>query len=267
MASVASKALPAALPCPAATAALALPLLLGPSLSRHNKLNFEQPIHDTWRVGPHGGLRLKVNKSTGNLASDNLSSRLTAPSGQAFANRYDFGASLTAAVQAAKDTSVKDRNPDDLYMKSHRKIQVPAQQPQQPYHSQRPSLPGRHCPGPNVGAPAVSKPVLQPVAPGTDSPNTSLASSSYEELVNKYCFPSMVHHTSTDLHSIMPSTSASNPTPAPGPYGTSPASSPLNHSRNTSTPATRANQASTPATMSLPPRASMVASLRRYVAE
>ncbi|GJD05505.1 protein phosphatase regulator [Colletotrichum higginsianum] len=76
--------------------ALALPLLLGPIPGR---------------VGPHGGLRLKVNKSTGNLASDNLSSRLTAPSGQAFANRYDFGASLTAPSRR-KGHSVKDRNPD-----------------------------------------------------------------------------------------------------------------------------------------------------------
>ncbi|KAI3555536.1 hypothetical protein CABS03_04064 [Colletotrichum abscissum] len=143
-----------------------------------SKLNFDQPIHEyLGESGPTAGLRLKINKSTGNLASDNLSSRLTAPSGQAFSNRYDFGASLTAAVQAAKDTIGKDRNQDGLYMKSHRKIHVPAQQPQQAK------------PAPAVTAPPVSKPVVkQPPVPGTDSPNPSLASSSYEELVNKYCF-------------------------------------------------------------------------------
>ncbi|KAK1984216.1 putative phosphatase regulatory subunit-domain-containing protein [Colletotrichum cereale] len=149
-----------------------------------SKLNFEQPIHEyLGESGPTAGLRLKVNKSTGNLASDNLPSRLSAPSGQAFANRYDFGASLTAAVQAAKDTVPKDRNPDGLYMKSHRKIQVPAQQPQQPQQT-RPAP----APAATRGTPAVSKSALRPTVPGTDSPNTTLASSSYEELVNKYCF-------------------------------------------------------------------------------
>ncbi|KAK6209894.1 hypothetical protein QIS74_11478 [Colletotrichum tabaci] len=273
----------------------------------HNKLNFEQPIHEyLGESGPTAGLRLKVNKSTGNLASDNLSSRLTAPSGQAFANRYDFGASLTAAVQAAKDTSVKDRNPDDLYMKSHRKIQVPAQQPQQPHHSQRTKpAPAATAPAANVGAPAVSKPAVQPVAPGTDSPNTSLASSSYEELVNKYCFfgskqsspqikegtlksgkfdgaddgfvtrasnstssssngsPSMVHHTQhagPAQHHAFHLRDANPYFPHLGPYGTSPASSPLNHSaQHVERPVhPRPNQASTPATMrSASPAASM----------
>ncbi|KAK2013657.1 hypothetical protein LZ32DRAFT_657975 [Colletotrichum eremochloae] len=149
-----------------------------------SKLNFEQPIHEyLGESGPTAGLRLKVNKSTGNLASDNLPSRLSAPSGQAFANRYDFGASLTAAVQAAKDTMVRDRNPDGLYMKSHRKIQVPTQQPQQPQQTK--SAP---APAATRSAPAAPKSAVRSTVPGTDSPNTILASSSYEELVNKYCF-------------------------------------------------------------------------------
>ncbi|KAK2021029.1 hypothetical protein LX32DRAFT_699683 [Colletotrichum zoysiae] len=148
-----------------------------------SKLNFEQPIHEYLGESGPTGLRLKVNKSTGNLASDNLPSRLSAPSGQAFANRYDFGASLTAAVQAAKDTIVKDRNPDGLYMKSHRQIQVPAQQPQQPRQTK-----AAPAPAATRSAPAVPKPDVRPTVPGTNSPNTILASSSYEELVNKYCF-------------------------------------------------------------------------------
>ncbi|KAK2000851.1 hypothetical protein LX36DRAFT_738511 [Colletotrichum falcatum] len=146
-----------------------------------SKLNFEQPIHEYLGESGPTGLRLKVNKSTGNLASDNLPSRLSAPSGQAFANRYDFGASLTAAVQAAKDTTVKDRNPDGLYMKSHRKIQVPADQPQLPQQTKPAPVPVR-------SAPAAPKAAVRPTVPGTDSPNAILASSSYEELVNKYCF-------------------------------------------------------------------------------
>ncbi|OLN83303.1 Glyoxalase 3-like protein 1 [Colletotrichum chlorophyti] len=249
-----------------------------------SKLNFDQPIHEyLGESGPNAGLRLKSNKSTGNLASDNLSSRLSAPSGQAFANRYDFGASLTAAVQAAKDSMGKDRNPDGLYMKSHRKIQVPVQQPQQPKATT------------TSKAPAVSMPVMAPAAPGTDSPNTSLASSSYEELVNKYCFfgskqsspqikdgtlrsgkfdgadeafvtrgtnstnsstngsPSMAHHAQhagpAQHHSFH--LRDSNPYfQQLGSYGASPASSPLSHPVHQERPATqRPSHAPTSATM------------------
>ncbi|KAK5989656.1 Protein phosphatase 1 regulatory subunit 3A [Cladobotryum mycophilum] len=107
---------------------------------KQTRFNFDdEPIHAyIGESGAPGGLRLKT-KSTSNLASDNLTKGMTSPSGAAFANRYDFGASLNAAVQAAKDTVGKDKD---------------AFAPQQ-------------------------------VAP---SPGVGLASSSYEELVSKYCF-------------------------------------------------------------------------------
>nr|XP_036586914.1 Glyoxalase 3-like protein 1 [Colletotrichum truncatum]KAF6797471.1 Glyoxalase 3-like protein 1 [Colletotrichum truncatum] len=242
------------------------------------KVHFDQPIHEyLGESGPNSGLRLKTNKSTGNLASDNLSSRLSAPSGQAFANRYDFGASLSAAVQAAKDTMGKDRNPDDLYMKSHRKIQVPAQQPPQQKPVSNTSFTGV--------APAV-KPAAAPstTVPGNSSPNALIASSSYEELVNKYCFfgskqsspqitdgtlksgkydgavdglnssssssnssPSMAHHAQHAGPAQHHAIHLRDPNPyfqQLGAYGSSPASSPLHQPQNQ-----RASQASAPATM------------------
>ena len=127
-----------------------------------SKYNFDQPIHEyIGESGTSSGLRLK-SKSTNNLASDNLTKGLSSPSGAAFATRYDFGASLSAAVQAAKDSMGKDR--DALYMKSN----------------------VRGSNSPPARAPAVQ------VISGTDSPVPSpiagLPSSSYEELVNKYCF-------------------------------------------------------------------------------
>jgi hypothetical protein len=132
------------------------------------RYNFDQPIHEyIGESGTSGGLRLK-SKSTNNLASDNLANGLSSPSGAAFATRYDFGASLSAAVQAAKDTMTKDRDRDALYMKNNVRTST----------------------GPSNPAPARSL-TLQPV-PGTESPVPSpisgLPSSSYEELVNKYCF-------------------------------------------------------------------------------
>lgn len=114
---------------------------------------FDQPLHEY--LGECGaGLRLKT-KSFNNLASDNIIKSLTTPSGAAFANRYDFGASLDAAVKARKDTFPKEA--DTLYMKGNTKGALPN----------------------NFGA-------AQRVV--VAAPGTAIASSSYEELVNKYCF-------------------------------------------------------------------------------
>ncbi|KAI9166428.1 Protein phosphatase 1 regulatory subunit 3B [Paramyrothecium foliicola] len=135
-----------------------------------SKYNFDQPIHEyIGESGSNGGLRLK-SKSTNNLASDNLTKGLSPPSGAAFANRYDFGASLSAAVQAAKDSMVKERDRDALFMKSNVRGSSPT-----------------------VTVPTIRAPAVKPI-PGTSSPAPSpiagLPSSSYEELVNKYCFSS-----------------------------------------------------------------------------
>ncbi|KAF5663504.1 GIP2-like protein [Fusarium heterosporum] len=130
------------------------------------KLNFDQPIHEYLGESENstGGLRLK-SKSTGNLASDNISKDFGSPSGVAFSNRYDFGASLSAAVQAAKDKETAQEK-DGLYMKPN-------------VRNLKPTL--------TVPEP-VNKAKSQAPATGATSPNSTISSSSYEELVNKYCF-------------------------------------------------------------------------------
>jgi hypothetical protein len=125
---------------------------------------FDQPIHEyLGESDSSGGLRLK-SKSSPSLASDNITKALTSPSGVAFSNRYDFGASLNAAVKAAKDitanpTKIKEKEKDTLYMKRN--------------------IRGSEAflSSPNGSSPS-----------GLDSPAPSLPSASYEELVNKYCF-------------------------------------------------------------------------------
>ncbi|XEU97300.1 hypothetical protein FSHL1_002586 [Fusarium sambucinum] len=130
------------------------------------KLNYDQPIHEFLGESENGtgGLRLK-SKSAGNLASDNLSKDFGSPSGLAFSNRYDFGASLSAAVQAAREKEAA-QDKDGLYMKANIRSPKPILTVPQP-----PST--------------VKSPTM---ATGATSPNSTISSSSYEELVNKYCF-------------------------------------------------------------------------------
>ncbi|UKZ51116.1 hypothetical protein TrVGV298_004872 [Trichoderma virens] len=150
------------------------------------KFPADDQIHDYLGESNTPGLRLKT-KSTSNLASDNITKGLglTAPSGLAFANRYDFGASLSAAVQAAKDSAAKDK--DALYMKRNvRDSPTPM--------TFGPPLSAPHAPQPSQAAasPAAAAAAAAATAATPSSPNVGLglglASSSYEELVSKYCF-------------------------------------------------------------------------------
>ena len=149
-----------------------------------------QSIHD-YLGEPGPSLRLKGTKSTSNLPSDNLAARLSSPSGQAFANRYDFGASLTAAVQAAKDTMSK---PDGLYMRTSRR-------PTPAYHVvPRPAPAVDPPPAQSGGAGLSTLPAANevaraanealPVVPaGSDAASTAgISDASYDEIVRKYCF-------------------------------------------------------------------------------
>ncbi|KAI1653425.1 carbohydrate-binding module family 21 protein [Daldinia decipiens] len=138
-------------------------------------LNFDKPLHEVLGESGPAGLRLKGSKSTSSLPSDNLSTRLSAPSGQAFANRYDFGASLTAAKQAHRESSQRN---DGLYMKPNKRASfnaVPAAQT--PKASQ-----------PNRAPPASSSAPSGPKVSNNGSSSASIASASYEEILNKYCF-------------------------------------------------------------------------------
>jgi hypothetical protein len=142
------------------------------------KINFDQSIHDYLGESGPTAIRLKGVKSSAALPSDNLSGRLSAPSGQAFANRYDFGASLTAAIQTTKDAFSK---PDGLYMKSHRRPTGTV------VNTSKATLKAESAPAPNPAATAANK--TSSSATAVEAPGSpSISSSSYEELVNKYCF-------------------------------------------------------------------------------
>ena len=130
----------------------------------------KQPVNDF--LGEAGPVRLKGVKSAVNMTSDNVRKSPNA-TGQAFANRYDFGASLSAAIQAA-NTALGDRS--GITLKSSSKKQV--------------------APGPAPAASLTKEPsnVIPISSGGLDSPRHAgsekpvLASQSYNELLDKYCF-------------------------------------------------------------------------------
>ncbi|KAJ6437087.1 protein phosphatase regulator [Purpureocillium lavendulum] len=141
---------------------VSMPVSLDAFGSEPNKLALDHPIHEY--LGESGLLRLQT-KSTSNLARDNIASNLKSPNGVAFSNRYDFGASLNAALRVAKDSAAKDR--DTLY--TERNVRDF---------------------GPTLGVPDAA---TSPSSSSDNSRNRSLSPSpsprvSYEELVNKYCF-------------------------------------------------------------------------------
>ncbi|KHN97113.1 uncharacterized protein MAM_05222 [Metarhizium album ARSEF 1941] len=150
---------------PSTARPLSLPASLDAFGNAHGVFKFDQPIHEyLGESDTAGGLRFK-SKSSSSLASDNISKAMVSPSGVAFSNRYDFGASLSAAVKAAKDTTSnlpksEEMEKDTLYMKSN--------------------VRGSES--------LVSLPFSGGLPSGPDSPVSSLPSASYEELVNKYCF-------------------------------------------------------------------------------
>ncbi|KAG7416644.1 Protein phosphatase 1 regulatory subunit 3C [Fusarium oxysporum f. sp. raphani] len=131
------------------------------------KFSFDQPSQEYLGESGsgNGGLRLK-SKSTGSLASDNLSKDFGSPSGRAFSNRCDFGASFNGAVQAAKDKETSPQDKDGLYMKAN-------------VRNAKPTL---TVPEPTNDAKS------QMTALRATSPNLTISRSIYEELVSKYCF-------------------------------------------------------------------------------
>jgi hypothetical protein len=126
----------------------------------------KQPVNDF--LGEAGPVRLKGVKSAVNMTSDNLRKSPNA-TGQAFANRYDFGASLSAAIQAA-NTALGDRS--GITLKPSAKSQVA------PTASLTRDTP-------NV-VPISSSGMDSPRPAGSEKP--VLASQSYNELLDKYCF-------------------------------------------------------------------------------
>ncbi|KAJ2985961.1 hypothetical protein NUW58_g5258 [Xylaria curta] len=138
--------------------------------------DIDQPIHEFLGEPEPAGLRLKSSKSSTSLPGDNLG-RLSTPSGVAFANRYDFGASLSAAKQAQKSPSSSPQQNDVLYMKAHQRTSPDPFAPAE--------VPRSQSQVPESGSPAVQQPAA---LPGHTATLGSIASASYEEILNKYCF-------------------------------------------------------------------------------
>ncbi|KAK1828792.1 putative phosphatase regulatory subunit-domain-containing protein [Podospora conica] len=135
------------------------------------KLTLDQSIEDYLGDSDKGSARLKGVKSSGSLPTDDLSTRLAAPSGKAFKGRYDFGASLTAALQTAKDQ-------DDLYMKPHKRTVSP-------------HVPVTKSPNssPVAGVSSIPKTMASAgQAPASASGAPTIATASYDEIINKFCF-------------------------------------------------------------------------------
>ena len=126
-------------------------------------------------------IRLKGVKSAVTLSSDGLR-RSPHPNGQAFGNRYDFGASLSAAINAA-NTTLGDRS--GITMKPSPKKGFAFAK-----HDAEPSSPLTMTVPKSTYTP--SKVTVTSSANVANSPNGSekpgLASQSYSELLDKYCF-------------------------------------------------------------------------------
>jgi hypothetical protein len=160
--------------------------------AKYQFADFKQPANSLLGESPSSSIRLKGVKSAVSLASDNLTRRAPNPNGQAFGNRYDFGASLSAAIQAA-NTALGDRS--GLSIKSSPKKQVAkvtdAPQTESPVSMTSSSDLNKVAVLANKGVPVTSSTTR---IDSTDSPRPAgsekpvLASQSYNELLDKYCF-------------------------------------------------------------------------------
>ncbi|KAB8301634.1 hypothetical protein EYC80_003472 [Monilinia laxa] len=155
--------------------------------------NFKMPVQDY--LGDSNTVRLKGVKSAVTLAPDNRSRRATintnTAGGQAFGHRYDFGASLNAAIHAA-NSSLGDKS--GITMKS--KKPAPISETKKTIHNDEQVSPRSKPAGMTFDKSTASKtlPSANTTASGTDSPRPVgtekpiLASQSYNELLDKYCF-------------------------------------------------------------------------------
>ena len=152
--------------------------------------NFKQPVNDYLGESGTTPLRLKGVKSATSIASDNLTRRAPNPNGQAFGNRYDFGASLSAAINAA-NTALGDRS--GITMKPLATQQTSKVIPDAEDTSS-PLMMASAQSFKKTQVALKTSPVAAPSTSGTDSPRPvgsekpPLASQSYNELLDKYCF-------------------------------------------------------------------------------
>lgn len=158
--------------------------------SKYLTSNFKMPVEDY--LGESNTVRLKGVKSAVTLASDTRNRRSTmntnAAGGQAFGHRYDFGASLNAAINAANAT-LGDKS--GITMKSKKPAPL-SEQPRKVVDNDE-QLSPRSLTF-ETTTPSKALPPVGTSTSGTDSPRPVgtekpvLASQSYNELLDKYCF-------------------------------------------------------------------------------
>lgn len=132
-----------------------------------------------------GNGRLKGVRSEVSLSTDSLAKKAPSPSGQAFSNRYDFGVSISAAIQAA-NSKTGDR-PEILRKPAqHRQHLKPVAST---VTKSTPELASYRPVGARLS---------HHTGPGSPRPNGAeqppLASQSYNELLDKYCFVRTIRH-------------------------------------------------------------------------
>ncbi|EDO03901.1 hypothetical protein SS1G_06382 [Sclerotinia sclerotiorum 1980 UF-70] len=161
--------------------------------SKYLNSNFKLPVADY--LGDSNTVRLKGVKSAVTLASDNRSRRATintnTAGGQAFGHRYDFGASLNAAISAA-NSSLGEKS--GITMKSKRPAPI-SETRKFINHDEQVSPLSMSAPKTfDHSTPSKTLPSAGTSTSGTDSPRPVgtekpvLASQSYNELLDKYCF-------------------------------------------------------------------------------
>jgi hypothetical protein len=153
-----------------------------------NMGNLKQPTVDF--LADSAG-RLKGVKSAVSLTSDNFARKAPSTNGQAFGHRYDFGASLSAAINAA-NTALGDKS--GITMKSNKPSAKTQPSKILDYDDPVSPLSMSASKNFNKSAPAKTQPSVVTRTSGTDSPRPLgtekpvLASQSYNELLDKYCF-------------------------------------------------------------------------------
>ncbi|MCJ1246107.1 hypothetical protein MMC30_003312 [Trapelia coarctata] len=153
----------------------------------HDFGSFPQPASMTLSDAP---MRLKNAKVTGKVVPDAPNRRANGPA-QAFGNRYDFGASLSAAIQAANG-GLQFKEEESSEPKVKKTSFVPRPFMDASSAKAEPSVglntrAGDSVKGPADASPSKATPAQQKPAALT-SGKPSLQSQSYHELLDKYCF-------------------------------------------------------------------------------
>lgn len=158
--------------------------------SNYDFANFGQPVHDYLGESPTTPVRLKGVKSAVSISSDNLTRRAPSSHAQAFGNRYDFGASLSAAIQSA-NSAVGERSGLSQNTLANSSLKNKAEKATSSTANSRSN---KAAVSANQTNSVRGRNQAAKSSNGTDAPRTDgsekhqLASQSYHELLDKYCF-------------------------------------------------------------------------------